>query len=265
MVWQHGSYAMFDPHTQPKYCDIKNADYFLCFGEGVKQAYKDEAKQYKTQIVPVGSSSLDQLEVNQVISNPTKKQKYSTMKKVIMPLRGIDVSYLGDSYQIYPPDIYWIELQKVLTLFKEFPNTEFILKLYPANNLYDNPLINFLKTNKIKNVTLKTRPGFAFLLKKVDLIIIDWPYTTLLEGAKTNLPIICYQRYWMLREGVENLLRKRCYMSKNIETLRAFLKKFYRGTMTALKNEELLRQFGTYKNDGQSCLRTIEMMRKIIL
>jgi hypothetical protein len=262
LVWQHGSYAMFDPHTQPVYCDIKNADYFLCFGDGVKRAYEEKAKECGTKIIPVGSSALDAIRGNEGLAKSNVRRN-AGLRTVLMPLRGIDVSYLGDSYQVYPPDMYWREISEMLMMFKNLPGMKFILKLYPANSVFDNPLYEFIRANKIRNVALKKQPGFVQFLQDAELVIIDWPYTTLLESSRTRLPIICYEKRWPLRNGVEELIAKRCYVTKDIGTLQQFLEEFSKGELAPLENDELLCQYGNAKNDGKSSERAVEFLADI--
>ena len=101
------------------------------------------------------------------------------------------------------------------------------------------------------------------LLPAADLIIIDWPYTTLLEAARTNLPIICHKSFWRLRAGVEDLIKKRCFVADTMEDFRALLKKYLNNELPILKNDELLRRYGTLYNDGKSIQRAIKNLTRI--
>jgi hypothetical protein len=150
-------------------------------------------------------------------------------------------------------------------MFKKLSGMKFILKLYPANSFFDNPLYEFIRANKIRNVALKKQPGFVHFLQKAELVIIDWPYTTLLESSRTRLPIICYQKMWPLRNGVEELIAKRCYVAKNIRELQEFLEEFSKGELAPLENDELLCQYGNAKNDGKSSERAVEFLVNICL
>jgi len=98
-------------------------------------------------------------------------------------------------------------------------------------------------------------------LRNADLIIIDWPYTSLLEAAKTALPIICYKKLWPLRDGVEDLIRKRCHLTEDMDELKRLLNKYVEGNLTALDNDELLSLYGNAGNDGKSCQRAVEFLK----
>jgi len=169
VTWQHGSYAMFDPHTQPVQYDIKNADHFFVFGEGVRDAYFEEGKRWNTKIVPIGSIVLDKIKtIKKKTTNNTRSQEYISTKTVLVPLRmltsGAHIPLTADSHLFYPIDIYWRELQKMLLLFAKFSNLKFVLKLHSSNSLFDNPILDFLKTNNIHNTTVKGKPNFKSLL-----------------------------------------------------------------------------------------------------
>jgi len=259
-VWQHGCYATLDPHSPPIHFDIKNSDYFLSFGESVKKAFEVEAKKYNTSIIAVGSSRLDSI-------RKTKQRKNSFFlkkKTVLMPLRGIDVSYLGDSYQVYPPDIYWGITKRILSIFKNYTDLDFVIKLYPVNKILDNPISNFIQHNKIKNVDVISRPGFSDLLPFSDLIIIDWPYTTLLEAAQAKKNIICLNQHWTLRAGVHALLKKRCYMAETIEAFTELMNTYNSGHLPKLCDNEFLEQYGIYKSDQKATERALKTIKEIV-
>jgi len=150
ITWQHGSYAMFEPHTQPGYYDVRYADCFFAFGEGTRKAFEAHAAKWNTEIVPVGSAVLDRLRADPI----TPPRTEASPKTVLVPLRGLNIRVLGDSYQTYPLDVYWRELTKMLEAISKFGDLRFILKLYPANTPYDNPISDFLKTRGIGNVRI---------------------------------------------------------------------------------------------------------------
>jgi len=263
VTWQHGSYGMFDPHTQPIYYDIRNADFFFVFGEGVKNAYLEEGKSWNTEIIPIGCCRLDQIHIEKNDRTNIHKKDGPCVKTILVPLRGLNIPIIGDSYQTYPLDVYWRELTKVLELFSKFPQIRFVLKLYPANTLKDNPLLDFLKTKGIENVVVKRRPRFAKLLSIADLIIIDWPYSTLLEATKTSIPIICYKKFWRLRPGVEDLIKKRCFITDSIQDLESLLESYLHNELPVLNDEELLCEYGVLYNDGNTIHRAVRFLAEI--
>ena len=268
VTWQHGSYAMFDPHTQPVHYDIKNADHFLVFGEGVRSSYFDEAKRWETEIKPVGSIDLDEIEIGKKSYGIAGRgDSEAAVKTVLIPLRCLDsgshMPVIGDSYLTYPIAPYWHELKKMLLMFRDFSELRFILKLYSHNSLEDNPIIGFLQANDVKNVEVKDRPKFKSLLPKADLVIIDWPYTTLLESAKSGIPIICFKKNWELRDGVEELIERRCFITDDLNELSDLLDEFKRGTLPIRVGEDLLRLYGTHFGKGTCISRAVGSLVRI--
>ena len=260
VVWQHGSYAIFDPHTQPEYYDIREADHFFVFGEGTKRAFAAAGEKWDTQIVPVGSAPLDQIAVE---AAEAPRRAPSGRPTVLVPLRGLNIPIIGDSYQSYPLDLYWRELQQMLTTFAKFPQLQFVLKLYPTNTPLDNPIRDFLKTSGVKNIRLQYLRGFTTLLSAADLVVLDWPYSTLLEAISTPVPVICYRKHWPLRSGVEDMMRKRCFLADSAEQLDDFLRQYADGCLPPLNDQTLLRAFGTNENDGKSLTRGLLALQRI--
>ena len=260
ITWQHGSYAMFDPHTQPAYYDIRYADYFFAFGEGTRKAFEDHGAKWNTEIVPVGSAVLDRLRADPI----TPARTEGSPKTVLVPLRGLNIRVLGDSYQTYPLDVYWRELTKMLEAISKFDDLRFILKLYPANTPHDNPISDFLKTRGIGNVRIEYIRGFMQVLPEADMVLLDWPYSTLLEAACMDLPIICYKRNWPLRDGVGDTIAKRCFLADDPDELEAILEKYRAGELPALTDRTLLSQYGNHGDDGGSIRRGIRQLDRII-
>jgi len=260
VIWQHGSYAMFDPHTQPGYYDIRDADHFFAFGEGTKRAFAAAGRKWDTQIAAVGSGPLDQMAVEAAAA---PRRAPSGRPTVLVPLRGLNIPIIGDSYQSYPLDLYWRELQQMLATFAKFSQLQFVLKLYPANTPFDNPIPDFLKIRRIKNIRLQHLRGFTRLLPGANLVVLDWPYSTLLEAISTPVPVICYRKYWPLRSGVEEMIRKRCFLADSPEQLDDFLRQYTDGCLPVLNDQTLLRAFGTNEGDGRSLTRGLLALQRI--
>ncbi|MDP6543327.1 MAG: hypothetical protein QGH60_05005 [Phycisphaerae bacterium] len=260
VIWQHGSYAMFDPHTQPGYYDLRDADHFFAFGEGTNRAFAAVGRKWDTQIATVGSAPLDQIASE---AAATLRRAPSRRPTVLVPLRGLNIPIIGDSYQSYPQDLYWRELQQMLVTFARFPQLQFVLKLYPANTPFDNPIRDFLKTRGIKNIRLQHLRGFTTLLPEADLVVLDWPYSTLLEAVSTSVPVICYRKHWPLRHGVEEMICKRCFLADSPEQLDGFLREYADGRLPVLDDRTLLREYGTNEDNGKSITSGLLALQRI--
>jgi len=102
------------------------------------------------------------------------------------------------------------------------------------------------------------------VLPEADMVLLDWPYSTLLEAVCTDLPIICYERNWPLRDGVGQMIAKRCFLADNPDELEAILTKYCAGDLPVLTDRTLLGQYGNQGDDGGSIRRGIRQLDRII-
>ena len=263
VTWQHGSYAVFAPFTQPIYYDVRPADYFLSFGEGVESLFRRDAEEHDTKMLTIGSAALESMSMARSDTR-YQKQKKSAKKTIVVPLRGLDPVLRGDSYQKYSPGLYWTELTAVITVCANLPGLEFIFKLYPPNTIDDNPLEDYLRNFRISNISIRTAPGFSELVLRADAVIVDWPYTTLLESMVLDIPIFCYTKNWRgLRPLAEEMLQKRCFCISAADELEAKLLDFDRGTLEARSSNEFLRSFGLPDQEGEILPKVSEALSKI--
>ncbi|MDO9096837.1 MAG: hypothetical protein Q7U60_01765, partial [Candidatus Methanoperedens sp.] len=78
VTWQHGGYGAMENHPIVNYCDLINSDAHFVFGDGVVESYIKAANMYGTELVSIGSSSLEN------IKNIKSIKKENVTKKVIL-------------------------------------------------------------------------------------------------------------------------------------------------------------------------------------
>lgn len=264
ITWQHGNYAMFKPHSLPVFIDIRDADHWFAFGNGTKNAYVDAGKTWNTNIVAVGSCELEKIRLNRQNSG-RQEIKSSKKRTVIVPLRYFRERIVSETVMYAPPSLYWQEIKERILLFSKFNEMEFILKLFP--NMKDeesNHIIDFVKHKNINNIKfVKTSSTFADLLSKGNLVLIDWPYTVLLQSISADKQIICINKYWRMLPEVESLIKKRCYIAGGIDKLKSLLTSYSKDALPGLDNDEFICEFGICKNDGKAWQRAFNSILKI--
>lgn len=269
VAWQHGNYGYYD---QPMivYKDIAPVDYLFLFGEGVRKKYEKEAKKYNCTLIPIGSILVEQIpeRTNQVdivknIGDPYKKNVLFVVTNY----------YQNDLYITSPPPYsdnkFW-EIQKsVLDTFSKYDEYNFIIKLHPSSRYRESPMLRYVEENGIENIRfLKDEYTFIDLLSIADLIIIDFPSTTLLQSLTTKKPLIVYDGHNPIDKEARILLKHRasCY-SSNEEFIDAVNDYLFSGKVyddINLDDNRFLELYGTGYNDESTMERAIIELEKIL-
>ena len=269
IAWQHGNYGYYD---QPMvvYKDIAPMDYLFIFGEGVKKKYEKEAKKYNCTLIPIGSTLLEQLPkgTNQVdiiknIGDPNKKN-------VVFVITNY---YQNDLYITSPPPYsdnkFWIIQKSVLDIFSKYNEYNFIIKLHPSNRYRELPMRRYVEEKGIENILfVKNEYTFIDLLSIADIIIMDFPSTTLLQSLTTKKPIIVYDGHDPIDKGARTLLKHRvgCYGHKEefISAINDYLSTEKVHDDINLDDNRFLEQYGTGHNDESTTERAIIELENIL-
>ena len=154
-------------------------------------------------------------------------------------------------------------------IFKTFSRIEkfnFICNIFPASNFNNsNKFSDYINHLNISNVKTVINRKYIDLLEKTDLVIIEWPYTALIQAIAADKQIICLNKYWELNTKVEKSLRKRCYFANNNDELFELLKTFENGHLKKLRNNNFINNYGNYKQDTNSWKRAYDTIVNEIL
>jgi len=256
ITWQHGSYGMFKTHTLPVYIDIKHSDYWFSFGPGLENRYRNELKINNTKFKAIGNDDLKSYSIN-------SKNKSNI---ILFPLRYFRESIISDSNMMYPLHFSWHEYKSIFSTFSKLEKFNFICNIFPSSNFNNsNKFQDYINHLKILNVELFINLRYVDLLEKTNLVIIEWPYTALIQAIASGKQIICLNKNWELDIEVEKSLRKRCFFAKNNDELYALLLAFDKGKLENLSNDDFINNYGNFKQDGKSWERAFNYIKNEVL
>lgn len=258
IISSHGPYGL-PPALMPNYHDYRRCDHFLAWGEGSAVDIR-KFDPIKPRIHIVGSAKLDQMKTHLRPTNSTN----STTKKIVFVTFPIlkNINYISSRENTRDFHVYATQKQ-VLTVFKDFPNIPFIIKLFP-NILIDDPLPLWAAQKGISNCTFTKWTPFIDLLSEIDWVIMDYYCTPLVEALAAKKGVIVFHRE-PIEEELSDLASS-VYCVKNEEALRNILRRIQEDPQISLprKAEAFLKKYGTAQDDGASAERAANAIQKIM-
>lgn len=272
--WQHGG-AGYCYHPLMPFAEFIGSDVHLVFGNAVKVSYISTSLKLgigtTPQIIEVGSSTLDSERVTiarDSLTPPEKGPIIYVTEKFLNNFYYISTSY--DATRVN--DIFWLAQKKILQVARQNPSNIFIFKLHPSD-LQGEPIRSYVKDNQINNVRFVVREqSVKELFQIAQIIIIDFIATVVLEALLTNKPVFVYSGTYKIDEYPLNLLKKRAYVFDDLDDLirgvEEYLSKnssdFLKKWNVNNNNTEFLKEYGTFKNDGNSAKRAVEIVKGIV-
>lgn len=267
VTWQHGVLGVtYTP--MPNYTDLMSSDIYFTFGKGVVEQYAKQAECWSAQLVPVGSTSLDKLSQK---SCPTETAKLNSGKKVVL---YITTNYYENNFYMTfsPPfsdNLFWYVQRAILEVLGHKDNYKVIVKQHPSRIHREPPLRLYSEEKKISNCRfIRDEYALPELLQIADVVIIDWPVTTLLQALTTSKPIFVYTGHLHIDKEAEILLKRRahCYsdLAEFTKALDTFLSSDSIDTQVDLNDREFLKMYGTHLDDGKSGVRAANVLINII-
>ncbi len=272
VVHQHGGLCGYAEAPIYEHMELYPSDYYFCNGDGivkflakpVPSAHRSPDK-HRAKPIAIGSAALDSLVhiKDGTPSNYPPNQTRKSRKVIYVPS-----SLMGDwryhSYHMSPDIWYWRLEQEIIKIFGHFPEIQFIAKLYPKE-FVNNPIDDWLRQNPLPNVKIVREVPFSKFLHDADLFIIDSPTTTLVQAVTTNKKIILYadRTFFRFDPYALELAKKRVVFS---ETKEQFFRDIERvlgeddWTLPEPVNDEFLKGYGTYLNDGKSAERAVRTL-----
>lgn len=199
--------------------DVELSDYFLVYGESVKESPFIE--KGKAKIVSVGSIRFEKIK-------KTIKAKVTSKTTIVIVLDN----FKEDFWQHYPynggffSQAYRYQL-KILDILKCFREVNFILKIVKGKEMFYENYRDFFQ--------VETKPLIK-ILNNVSAFILEYPSTVLQECLLTNKPIalLCNKDTVKFEPSALALLKRRvrlCCKPENFyETIRFLIKDIEYGT-----------------------------------
>lgn len=235
-----------------------SCDFYFCYGEGTA-SYLSDRRRSPDQLVPIGSSRLDALRVGRP-RNPSKRKKTIVYGTTVSAgnLRFFDYSYYADN------QLYHVQ-QGIISVFKEFPDLRYIIKLHPNTPPRD-PIVAFIQSLGLPNCAIVKAVPFTDLLDQADLLVIDQISTAVMECLATDKPVLAYDSVLSLDGSAVELLKRRVVFSRDLAQFQEMLREYLgREVWEPLSlDTEFLRRYGTYLGDGQSGRRAVEALERIM-
>ena len=270
VTWQHGAYVAAT-HPIVNYIDLMSSDVHFAFGEGVVKNHAEAAKRFGTQIVPIGSSSLEAL---YRAPKPNKAKKIVGLtpgKKVLLYVTTN--FYQNNLYISYPPPFsdnqFWRTQRAILDVLAKHDDYTAIVKTFPSPLYREPPVRSYANEKGFKNCQfVKDECTFTDLLPIADLLVIDFLSTPLLEALTTSKPIFVCTEHLHLDTQAQKLLEQRafCYseLKKMVSALDKYLSEGKAEKDVDLNNREFLKAYGASSQARGSSARAAKMLKKIM-
>lgn len=215
ITWQHGGYGAMENHPLVEYLDLMNSDVHFVFGDGVIESHLQSAKKYGTKLVSVGSSSIEHM-----IKDNSKHDLYPNKKKVILYVT--DLYLKNGQYIATPPPqsdvLYWKTQHSILKLLEKHQEYSIIVKLHPSEVVATCPIKLYIQDRGLSNFQLVgNEKTFSDIIPLADIIIIDRPFTTILQALTTKKPIFLFTGHVHYNKHAEKLVSKRAVCSRELD------------------------------------------------
>lgn len=259
LSWQHGAAG---PHKAPilLFEELMNSDIHLCWGTGVLEWIKNDPQNYfKTQSVAVGSYDLEKM----YFARDSPPRNFNVL--YVTPSYFRNNYYVSIQYQLADTS-FWNSQQKIIKKLGE-SNKKVKIRLSPAQK--NEHIHDFISSRGYSNLNTDIE-GFTYidLTKRADIIIIDWPSTTLLQAIALRKTVFVLLKHIKLTDDAVRMLKKRAYCSENIDEFVEMIGRYFNNEHLDqnpdINNTEFLEMYGVAKLDGHVANRAIEILDDLI-
>ena len=261
ITWQHGGYGEMD-HPLLYYTELISSDVHFVFGDGVWKYLEQPAKTYGTKLITVGSSPLGKIK-NDLVEYKVK------LKKVILYI----TSAIMQNYSIistFPPfedNRFWETQKEIINVLGYYKEFNIIIKQHPTHLIMDSPIRSYVEEKGFKNFSfIKQERSVLELILVADAIVIDLPFTTILQALTTVKPLFVYLGHVHYDDDACYLLGKRAIYSNDLTSFKDILNK-YLGTgiyEADVNNKEFLINYGTASLEDSPGLRAAIALKRVI-
>lgn len=226
--WDHGGLGLLNsPFSYDIEC--KESDIVLCFGEGVMNKYYGYAELFGSEcpkIYPVGSFELRKLFSGE--GNRSSK-KYSVVYATSHYMLMSSISFLETQKKI----LDYLGRNNIVSVLKKHvaEKKDYILDEYITNNNY--------KTIKI----IKNEDTYTNLISQADVVILDNPQTTLLQGLASHKTIFALTKFASYNEESKKELNKFVYCSDDIDELLHMVDQYLKGNIPKMPENAYFKKF----------------------
>ncbi|MCD4703665.1 MAG: hypothetical protein K8R64_05145 [Methanosarcinaceae archaeon] len=264
ITWQHGGYGAMEKHPFINYIDLMNSDAHLAFGDGVIESYNLDAQKYGTELISVGSSSIEK-----ILNEKSEETEHSNNKKIV--LYATDVYLQNSQYVSSPPpfsdSLLWRTQKALLQLLGKYEDLSIIVKLHPSEIANSSPIKLFVQDEGFDHIQVISREKtFSELLAFADIIILDRPFTTILQALTTRKPVFSFTGLVNYNKHAEQLLSKRAACSSELDSFLSELEEYFTDDTYHydVDNQEFLEMYGLPSKEGSTGEKAANEIRKVV-
>lgn len=261
VTWQHGGYGQTD---QPLafYSELMGSDAHFVFGDGVRKYLEQPAKVVGTRLVTIGSSSLEKKKDYQFESKQSSKKVILYITSVILQ------NYLNiNTYPPFEDNHFWNTQKTIINILGKYTDYNIIVKQHPSNKIKDTPVRSYVEDKGFNNFTfIKREHSVVELVSNVDLIVIDYPFTTLLQSLMTSKPVFVYLGHIYYDDDACSLLGKRAIYSKDLMSFNDKLDEYLTNKIyeADVNNRDFLISYGLSSLEGSPGVRAARALKQAI-
>jgi hypothetical protein len=270
VTWQHGAYGFMDEPMKP-YTELMSSDAHFVYGEGVVDRYTEQAKRLGTQLISIGSPSLEALYRTPQSDKAKKIVRLDPEKKVVVYVltvffqNGLTITY----YPLPSDNHKWRDQLMTLNVLGKHDEYTVVVKTKPCLTR-EPPLRSYAREREFKNCQfVGDECAFTDLLPIADLFVFDTPTTAFLQALTTSKPIFVHTQHLRLDTQAQKLLERRAFCYQDPKGLADALDKYLsEGKIEKkvdLNDKEFLKAYGISSLGMGSGVRAAKMLKRMML
>ena len=254
-VVQHGGYG-YARNRLTEHCEFGHDGTFLGWGEGVEGMY-GALKRGTCRFVAAGSPGLERIRRSR-----RRSSRFERICYVPVSLRG-QTAYLPHGQPFLDSGLFVETVRRLEALAPLLGNRELVVKMAPSelspSALYGlNPLPGWVVAH-LPRARVEARP-LPEVIHDYDLIIIDWPSTTLLQACASGAEVLLIENpYHTLTPESRELLSPRAVLARDTKDFVTAAGRVLAGDkpVSDLEDIRFLLRYGLYKDDGRGLERMV--------
>lgn len=261
-VFQHGGVG-FDSHSIYYWGETSVADHMFLYGTAVKTYYEKLSRNRSIHYHITGSPSMEALKDTKAPGTGFSKDARKCV--YILNILAGNTHYL--SHKNYQSDIYlWHFHKHVADIFAKRPDWSLIIKPHPSRTIH-NPIHDYITERGMNNVNIDNEKATDDLMQAADLIIVDYPATSLIKAIAMKKEVMVFSGYFTIEKRLEARLSEMLYVSSRKEEFFEKVKHRLESGHSKVNDhmyDEFLSDYATYGNDGKSVMRIKDAIENII-
>lgn len=187
VIYQHGGAYGYRPCPAHWYLDMAWPDVFASYGDGVTSYFQTSQPPFamsRPRIVSVGSAAIG---TQPRVAMPASAA--GSARHVLYIATNLSGGYRYGPGASYSDTTTFRLGRRVVDAVCAAPNARLTVKLATGEHT-NNPLAAYIRQRHGATVTVATSGALADYLAGADLVVIDWPATTLLQALASGKPVL---------------------------------------------------------------------------